>query len=218
MANPAARAAGRERAWWKPACRSCSSTRSAARTSWSSTAPASCSTPIASWPRCCRVFEEALVVTEWTRAGRSPGLRPAGAAARGRPDRGRVPLPGAWDCVITSARTAFPAFSSACPAVSTAPFRRHRRRRAGCGSCARRICCPAPIPATHSLEDAAECARLLGIRSTPSRSRRAMDAFAQALAPLFAGLAGRHYRGEHPVARARAAPDGALATSSATWC
>ena len=34
--------ASRSRAWWRPACRSSSSTRSAARTSWCSMAPASC--------------------------------------------------------------------------------------------------------------------------------------------------------------------------------
>jgi NAD+ synthase len=46
---------------------------------------------------------------------------------------------------------------------------------------------PSPYTSAHSLEDAAECARLLGIRCDTVPITPAMDAFDAALGPLFAG-------------------------------
>jgi NAD+ synthase len=46
---------------------------------------------------------------------------------------------------------------------------------------------PSPYTSQHSLDDAAECARLLGIRCDTVPISPAMQAFGDALAPLFAG-------------------------------
>ncbi len=53
----------------------------------------------------------------------------------------------------------------------------------------RAVMLPSPYTSPHSLEDAAECARLLGIQIDTVPISLAMDAVDQALAPLFAGLA-----------------------------
>ncbi len=52
----------------------------------------------------------------------------------------------------------------------------------------RAVMLPSPYTSPHSLEDAAECARLLGIQIDTVSISPAMDAVDQALAPLFAGL------------------------------
>ena len=46
---------------------------------------------------------------------------------------------------------------------------------------------PSPYTSQHSLDDAAECARLLGVRCDTVPITSAMDAFETALSPLFAG-------------------------------
>jgi NAD+ synthase len=51
----------------------------------------------------------------------------------------------------------------------------------------RTVMLPSPYTSPHSLEDAAACADLLGIRCDTVPITPAMDAFEQALAPLFAG-------------------------------
>jgi len=51
----------------------------------------------------------------------------------------------------------------------------------------RTVMLPSPYTSPHSLEDAAACAELLGIRCDTVPITPAMDAFGQALAPLFAG-------------------------------
>ena len=53
----------------------------------------------------------------------------------------------------------------------------------------RAVMLPSPYTSPHSLEDAAECARLLDIKIDTVPISPAMDAVDQALAPLFAGLA-----------------------------
>ena len=53
----------------------------------------------------------------------------------------------------------------------------------------RAVMLPSPYTSQHSLDDAAECARLLGIRIDTVPISPAMSAVHQALAPLFAGLA-----------------------------
>ena len=52
----------------------------------------------------------------------------------------------------------------------------------------RTVMLPSPYTSANSLEDAAECARLLGIKIDTVPISPAMDAVDQALAPLFAGL------------------------------
>ena len=52
----------------------------------------------------------------------------------------------------------------------------------------RAVMLPSPYTSQHSLDDAAECARLLGIRIDTVPITPAMDAANTALAPLFAGL------------------------------
>ena len=52
----------------------------------------------------------------------------------------------------------------------------------------RAVMLPSPYTSVHSLEDAAECARLLGIRIDTVSIAPAMDAVGHVLAPLFAGL------------------------------
>ncbi len=51
----------------------------------------------------------------------------------------------------------------------------------------RTVMLPSPFTGQHSLDDAAECARLLGIRCDTVPITPAMDAVGEALAPLFAG-------------------------------
>ena len=53
----------------------------------------------------------------------------------------------------------------------------------------RAVMLPSPYTSAHSLEDAADCARLLGIRIDTVPITPAMDAARMALAPLFDGLA-----------------------------
>ncbi len=53
----------------------------------------------------------------------------------------------------------------------------------------RAVMLPSPYTSAESLEDAAACARLLGIRYETIPITPAMDAFAEALAPAFAGQA-----------------------------
>ena len=74
---------------------------------------------------------------------------------------------------------------------------------------------PSPITSRESLEDAAELARLVGLRLDTVSIEPAMEAFDAMLTPAF-GAAPRHHRGEHPVARARHDPDGAQ--QPAGWC
>jgi NAD+ synthase len=52
----------------------------------------------------------------------------------------------------------------------------------------RAVMLPSPYTSQHSLDDAAECARLLGIRIDTVPITPAMQAMDQALSPLFAGL------------------------------
>ena len=53
----------------------------------------------------------------------------------------------------------------------------------------RAVMMPSPYTSVDSLEDAAECARLLGVRLDTVSIEPAMSAFAQMLAPQFAGRA-----------------------------
>ena len=62
----------------------------------------------------------------------------------------------------------------------------------------RAVMMPSPYTSRDSLEDAAECARLLGIRLDNVSIEPAMRAFGEMLAPIFEGRAARHDRGEHP--------------------
>ena len=68
----------------------------------------------------------------------------------------------------------------------------------------RAVMLPSQYTSEHSLEDAAECARLLGIRYDTVPVTPAVEAFADTLAPLFADNAAGYHRGKYPVARPRA--------------
>ena len=77
---------------------------------------------------------------------------------------------------------------------------------------------PSPYTSQDSLDDAAECARLLGCRLDTVGIGPAMEAFGAMLAPLFAGRAPDTTE-ENIQSRIRGADaDGAVATSSARCC
>ena len=102
------------------ACRSSTSTRSAARTSWCSTAPRSCSTPTRASPCSCRPGRRAVASPQWHTHATAAGVcEPARARAIEEGDAAAY-QPACWACATTSRRTAFPASCSACRAASTA--------------------------------------------------------------------------------------------------
>ena len=72
----------------------------------------------ARWRSSCDSYKEAVVTTQWQRAGPRLALRrraeDRGARRRSRP----TTRPACWACATTSTRTAFPASCSACRAAS----------------------------------------------------------------------------------------------------
>ena len=201
---------------WNRACRSSMSTRSAGRTSWSSTAPPSSSMPMRRLKAQLPAWQEVVALTRWRRSNR--GWHCAGRDRRA-PLRPRRNLSG---------HDAGPARLCGQEPLSrrgAGPLRRHRfrhlrrrrRRCAGAGAGAR-VMLPSPYTSRDSLEDAAACARLLGIRIDTISIEPAMQAFAEHAGADFAGRAPRHDRGEHPEPRPRRDADGASPTSSGTWC
>ena len=66
---------------------------------------------------------------------------------------------------------------------------------------------PYRFTSAESLRDAAACAKALGIRYDVVPIAEPVEGVERALAPLFAGRAARHHRGEHPEPRARPDPD-----------
>ncbi len=69
---------------------------------------------------------------------------------------------------------------------------------------------PSKYTSKDSLDDAAECSKLLGVKYETVPIESIVDAFTTALAPTFAGKTRRHDGGEHPVARPWRDPDGDL--------
>jgi NAD+ synthase len=130
-------------------------------------------------------FEEALVVTEWTRAdGR---LVCAQHALAPEPDA----LEDVYRCLMLGLRdyvdkNGFPGvilglsggIDSAISAAIAVDALGAARVRA--------VMLPSPYTSAHSLEDAADCARLLGIRYDTVPITPAVQAFQESLAPLFA--------------------------------
>jgi NAD+ synthase len=129
-------------------------------------------------------FEEALVITEWTRQdGR---LVCAQQVLPPEPD----PLEDVYRCLMLGLRdyvdkNGFPGvilglsggIDSAISAAIAVDALGAARVRA--------VMLPSPYTSAHSLEDAAECARLLGIRYDTVPITPAIDAFGGALAGLF---------------------------------
>ena len=131
-------------------------------------------------------FEEALTLTDWTRDG--DRLVCAAQALPAEPERMeliyRCMMLGLGDYVR---KNRFPGvllglsggIDSALSAAVAVDALGADRVRA--------VMLPSPYTSQHSLDDAAECARLLGIRCDTVPITPAMDAFGTALAPLFAG-------------------------------
>ncbi|WP_298283821.1 NAD+ synthase [Acidocella sp.] len=133
-------------------------------------------------------FAEALAVTEWRRAGGGLVCVPQPVA----PEPGRLEL--IYQAMMLGLRdyvnkNGFPgvvlglsggidsAISAAVAADALGPER------------VRAVMLPSPYTSEHSLEDAAECARMLGIPYETIPISGAMAAFEAALAPAFAGRA-----------------------------
>ncbi len=131
-------------------------------------------------------FEEALTITEWTRAGDTLVCTPQPLPPE--PDR----LEKIYRCMMLGLadyvdKNRFPgvllglsggidsALSAAVAADALGPDRVHA------------VMLPSPYTSAHSLEDAAACAHLLGIRCDTISISPAMEAVEQALAPAFAG-------------------------------
>lgn len=133
-------------------------------------------------------FEEALVVTDWRREGegwvcaeapRSPPLEGSEAIYRAlqlglRDYVGKNRFPGV---VIGLSGGIDSALSAAIAVDALGPDKVH---------C---VMMPSPYTSRDSLEDAAECARLLGVRLDAIAIEPAMQAFETMLAPVFDGLA-----------------------------
>ncbi len=133
-------------------------------------------------------FAEAVTLTEWTRQGEHLVCTPQTLAAE--PERldlvYRSLMIGLADYVR---KNGFPgiilglsggidsALSAAIAADALGPER------------VRSFMLPSPYTSRESLDDAAECARLLGIRCDTVPITPAMTAFGEALAPVFAGRA-----------------------------
>ena len=131
-------------------------------------------------------FEESVTLTEWTREGERLICTPQTPS----PEPGR--LEAIYLCMMLGLadyvrKNRFPgvllglsggidsALSAAVAVDALGPDH------------VRCVMLPSPYTSEHSLEDAAECARLLGIRCDTVSIAPAMDAFGGALAPLFAG-------------------------------
>ena len=131
-------------------------------------------------------FEEALTITEWMRDGEQ--LRCVAQALPPEPDR----LEKIYRCMMLGlsdyvGKNRFPgillglsggidsALSAAVAADALGPERVHA------------VMLPSPYTSQHSLDDAAECARLLGIVCDTIPISPAMTAVEAALAPVFAG-------------------------------
>ena len=131
-------------------------------------------------------FEEALVVTEWMR--RDGRLVCAQQVLPPEPDA----LEDVYRCLMLGLRdyvdkNGFPGvilglsggIDSAISAAIAVDALGAARVRA--------VMLPSPYTSAHSLEDAADCARLLGIRYDTVPVTPAIEAFGASLAPLFAG-------------------------------
>ena len=131
-------------------------------------------------------FEEALTITEWTRD--ADQLRCTPQPLPPEPDR----LEKIYRCMMLGlsdyvGKNRFPgillglsggidsALSAAVAADALGPERVHA------------VMLPSPYTSQHSLDDAAECARLLGIVCDTISISPAMEAVETALAPVFAG-------------------------------
>jgi len=133
-------------------------------------------------------FREALAVTEWRRGG--DGVWSCADAQREAPETGMEPLYGALvlglrdyvnkngfkGIILGLSGGIDSALSAAIAADALGPERVH---------C---VMMPSPYTSQESLDDAAECAQLLGLRLDTVGIEPAMHAFDTMLAPVFEGL------------------------------
>ena len=171
-----------------PAARS-TSTRSAARTSWSSTAPRSRCNADCSLAFQLPAFEEAVVTTHWVR--RDGGWRcENGPMAHGdRSASTPTTPPACWACATTSTRTAFPGVVLGLSGgIDSALVAAMAVDALGADARPLRHAAVHATPSQESLDDAAPCAKALGVALRDRcRSRRRCDGLEAALAPAFAG-------------------------------
>ena len=149
----------------KTTCRCSTSTRSAGRTSSSTTGPPSRSSRGTGW--CCRAprSKPELIVSDWSRTDRRLALR---RRPEVKPLTSVEETP--WRACVLGLRDYVHknGFSS----VAARPFRRHRFGRGGghrcrCASAPTRCtasCCPTATRRRKALRDAKECAERLGVR------------------------------------------------------
>ena len=130
--------------------------------------------------------------------------------ARSRSATRPTTRPACWACATTSTRTASPASCSGCPAASTP---RSCAAMAVDALGAERVRCvmlPYRYTSQESLDDAAACAKALGVRYDIVPIAPAVEGFEAALEPALRRAAARRHRGESAGARARHHPDGDL--------
>ena len=205
------RAAGDSR----PACRWPTSTASAGRTNWPSTARASSSTPTASSSCRCPTGTRRCCVTDWARGRQRLALRRREQRARARSlPAGHLPRDDGRACATMSTRNGFPGVIlglsggidsalSAAVAVDALGRRQGVVRDAAVQIYVGRK----PRRRRENARDCSACAM------TSSRSSRRRCAGADA-----ARTCERPRRREYPVAAAHGDADGAVATRSATCC
>ena len=186
------------------------STRSAARTSWSSTAPRSASTPIARSPFQLPAFEEAVVTTVWDAHGEDGWRCDEGPIARARGGRGG----GLCACVLGLRdyvdKNGFPGVvlglsggidSAVVAAMAVDAL---GRERVHCVMLPYRFTSESRSPMPPTAPRRSACA------TTSCRSRRRCEGFEAVARADLRRAAARHHRGEHAEPRARHHPDGDL--------
>ena len=143
--------ASRGRAWPRRACRWLTSIRSAGRTSSSSTALPSCSTPMAGSPCRCRPGRRRLTVYRMAPRRRNGGAAYPGSSPRSSKARPRTISPASRACATMWRRTAFPGVVLGLSGgINSARLRGHG------GGCAGRVractasCCPMSSPAMRA--------------------------------------------------------------------
>ena len=191
-------------------CRWSTSTRSAARTNWCSTASRSACMPIARWRFSLRRSRKRSSRRNGQRQRRDLALRQRADGRRASKPSAPTMRPACWACATTSTRTDFPASSSGCRAASTPRSARPwRSMRSG----AERVRCmmmPYKYTAQESLDDAAACAKALGVHYEIMPIAPAVEGLEAALAPRLRRLAARRHRRKSAGACARHHPDGDL--------
>ena len=198
------------RASSRAACRWSISTRSAGRTSSCSTAPPSCSTPIASLAAQLPAFARRWRSPHWRARRAAAGAAPRASARCGRGRGGRLRGLRARPARLCREEPAFRASCWASPAASIRRSARRWRSMRWAPSASTASCCPIATRRRTASTTRRPAPKRSACATTSCRSRPAVEGFEGALAPLFAGTPARHHRGEHAKPRARHDPDGDL--------